>query len=255
MGFALLLCRALSPTSEASNGGRSSSPLDVARTSYRPLSLIISIVLFPYALLPQENPSAGTAGVPLLLEERSQLRRSTPRLHRRCLEYIYLFRFTSLIFDSDFCFCHRKDRLKDSLILQDGFFSDVARTKGVNHIVLLSQLRYYKGSGGFQAIMNSKARELADRDEKAVITAGVPYTLIRTGLLQSVPSGDHAFSFSKGDAAKGNLSKEDAAVFCVEALESPPEEGLIFQVANGEEKVTDWKVKFAALIEGTGVLQ
>ncbi|XP_042386922.1 uncharacterized protein LOC121978680 [Zingiber officinale] len=137
----------------------------------------------------------------------------------------------------------------------DGFFSDVARTKGVNHIVLLSQLRYYKGSGGFQAIMNSKARELADRDEKAVITAGVPYTLIRTGLLQSVPSGDHAFSFSKGDAAKGNLSKEDAAVFCVEALESPPEEGLIFQVANGEEKVTDWKVKFAALIEGTGVLQ
>ncbi|XP_042380314.1 uncharacterized protein LOC121972738 [Zingiber officinale] len=135
------------------------------------------------------------------------------------------------------------------------FFSDVARTKGVNHIVLLSQLAYYKGSGGFQAIMNSKARELADRDEKVVITAGVPYTIIRTGLLQSVPSGDHAFSFSKGDAAKGNLSKEDAAVICVEALESPPEEGLIFQVANGEEKVTDWKVKFAALIEGTGVSQ
>ncbi|KAG6515366.1 hypothetical protein ZIOFF_025778 [Zingiber officinale] len=130
-----------------------------------------------------------------------------------------------------------------------------ARTKGVNHIVLLSQLAYYKGSGGFQAIMNSKARELADRDEKVVITAGVPYTIIRTGLLQSVPSGDHAFSFSKGDAAKGNLSKEDAAVICVEALESPPEEGLIFQVANGEEKVTDWKVKFAALIEGTGVSQ
>ncbi|XP_042384874.1 uncharacterized protein At2g37660, chloroplastic-like isoform X1 [Zingiber officinale] len=140
-------------------------------------------------------------------------------------------------------------------ILQDGFFSDIARTKGVNHIVLLSQLAYYKGSGGFQAIMNSKARELADRDEKAVITAGVPYTIIRTGLLQSAPSGDQSFSFSKGDAAKGSLSKEDAAVICVEALESPPEEGLIFEVVNGPERVTDWKVKFAALIEGTVVSQ
>ncbi|XP_074583964.1 uncharacterized protein LOC141839993 [Curcuma longa] len=137
----------------------------------------------------------------------------------------------------------------------DGFFSDVARTKGVNHIVLLSQLAYYKGSGGFQAILNSKAGKLADRDETTVITAGVPYTIIRTGLLQSVPSGDQGFSFSKGDAAKGSLSKEDAAVICVEALESPPEEGLIFEVVNGEEKVTDWKVKFAALIEGTVVSQ
>ncbi|XP_042377923.1 uncharacterized protein At2g37660, chloroplastic-like [Zingiber officinale] len=137
----------------------------------------------------------------------------------------------------------------------DGFFSDIARTKGVNHIVLLSQLAYYKGSGGFQAIINSKARELADRDEKAVITAGVPYTIIRTGLLQSVPSGNQSFSFSKGDAAKGSLSKEDAAVICVEALESPPEEGLIFEVVNGPERVTDWKVKFAALIEGTVVSQ
>ncbi|XP_074580607.1 uncharacterized protein LOC141837018 [Curcuma longa] len=116
---------------------------------------------------------------------------------------------------------------------------------------LILQLAYYNGSGGFQAIMNSKAGKLSDRDETAVITAGVPYTIIKTGLLQSVPSGDQGFSFSKGDAAKGSLSKEDAAVICVEALESPPEEGLIFEVVNGEEKVTDWKVKFAALIEGT----
>lgn len=103
--------------------------------------------------------------------------------------------------------------------------------------------------------MNSKARKLADRDEKAVITSGVPYTIVRTGLLQSVPSGNQGFSFNKGDAAKGRLSKEDAAVICVEALESPPQGGLIFEVVNGEEKVTDWKVKFAALVEGTVVSQ
>ncbi|KAG6515415.1 hypothetical protein ZIOFF_025827 [Zingiber officinale] len=158
----------------------------------------------------------------------------------------------SLIFDSDFCFCHRNDGLKGWLFLGH---SSNKRCKPHCSSISGPQLAYYKGSGGFQAIINSKARELADRDEKAVITAGVPYTIIRTGLLQSVPSGNQSFSFSKGDAAKGSLSKEDAAVICVEALESPPEEGLIFEVVNGPERVTDWKVKFAALIEGTVVSQ
>ncbi|KAG6492570.1 hypothetical protein ZIOFF_047533 [Zingiber officinale] len=51
--------------------------------------------------------------------------------------------------------------------------------------------------------MNSKARELADRDEKAVITTGVPYTIIRTGLLQSVPSGNQSFRFSKVNEPSG----------------------------------------------------
>ncbi|KAJ8479250.1 hypothetical protein OPV22_022977 [Ensete ventricosum] len=130
----------------------------------------------------------------------------------------------------------------------DGFFSDKGRTKGAQHIVLLSQLAFYRGSSGIQAVMNSKARKLAERDEETVIASGIPYTIIRAGLLQDSPGGKQGFSFSEGAAAKGRLSKGDAAAICVEALDSLQEEGLIFEVVNGEEKVRDWKEKFAELI-------
>ncbi|RWW13736.1 hypothetical protein GW17_00022533 [Ensete ventricosum] len=108
--------------------------------------------------------------------------------------------------------------------LMDGFFSDKERTKGAQHIVLLSQvliltrlqLAFYRGSSGIQAVMNSKARKLAERDEETVIASGIPYTIIRAGLLQDSPGGKQGFSFS--------------------------------EVVNGEEKVRDWKEKFAELI-------
>ncbi|RZR93924.1 hypothetical protein BHM03_00022508 [Ensete ventricosum] len=78
------------------------------------------------------------------------------------------------------------------------------------------QLAFYRGSSGIQAVMNSKARKLAERDEETVIASGIPYTIIRAGLLQDSPGGKQGFSFS--------------------------------EVVNGEEKVRDWKEKFAELI-------
>lgn len=57
------------------------------------------------------------------------------------------------------------------------------------------QLAAYKGSSGIQALMNSKARKLAERDEAAVIASGIPYTIIRAGLLQNSPGGEQGFSF------------------------------------------------------------
>uniref|UniRef100_A0A0E0NWF5 NAD(P)-binding domain-containing protein n=1 Tax=Oryza rufipogon TaxID=4529 RepID=A0A0E0NWF5_ORYRU len=111
----------------------------------------------------------------------------------------------------------------------DGFFSDLD----------------LKGSGGLQAIMNSKLRKLAERDEEVVLASGIPSTIIRTGSMQSTPGGDRGFDFTEGAAAKGRMSKEDAATICVEALDSIPQTTLIFEVANGDEKVTDWKAWFA----------
>ncbi|XP_066165135.1 uncharacterized protein [Oryza sativa Japonica Group] len=128
--------------------------------------------------------------------------------------------------------------------VEDGFFSDLD-LKGVQHIVLLSQLSVYRGSGGLQAIMNSKLRKLAERDEEVVLASGIPSTIIRTGSMQSTPGGDRGFDFTEGAAAKGRMSKEDAATICVEALDSIPQTTLIFEVANGDEKVTDWKAWFA----------
>ncbi|WVZ57254.1 hypothetical protein U9M48_007659 [Paspalum notatum var. saurae] len=141
----------------------------------------------------------------------------------------------------------------------DGFFSEPIDLKGVQHIVLLSQLAVYRNSGGLQAIMNNKLKKLAERDEEVVLASGIPSTVIRTGSLQSTPGGERGFNFTKvsirkpslppGVAAMGRISKEDAATICVEALDGIPQNTLIFEVANGDEKVKDWKAWFAEQIK------
>lgn len=99
--------------------------------------------------------------------------------------------------------------------------------------------------------MNSNARKLAEQDENVVKSSGVPYSIIRTGLLKNAPGGQQGFCFEEGSAVKGSLSKEDAAFICVEALDSVPEKGLTFEVVNGAEKVSDWKKCFAMLMDGS----
>ncbi|XP_035816212.1 uncharacterized protein, chloroplastic-like isoform X2 [Zea mays] len=128
--------------------------------------------------------------------------------------------------------------------VEDGFFSEPIDLKGVQHIVLLSQLAVYRNSGGLQAIMNSKLKTLAEKDEEVVLASGIPCTIIRTGSLQSTPGRERGFDFTEGIASKGRISKEDAATICVEALNSIPLKTHIFEVANGKEKVIDWKAWF-----------
>lgn len=53
----------------------------------------------------------------------------------------------------------------------------------------------------------------------------------------------------QGCAGSGSISKEDAAFVCVKALEFVPQTGFVFEVANGESKVSDWKECLAALME------
>ncbi|KAH9665158.1 NAD(P)-bd dom domain-containing protein [Citrus sinensis] len=136
--------------------------------------------------------------------------------------------------------------------VEEGFISNAGSLKGVQHVILLSQLSVYRGSGGIQALMKGNARKLAEQDESMLMASGVPYTIIRTGVLQNTPGGKQGFQFEEGCAANGSLSKEDAAFICVEALESIPQIGLIFEVVNGEEKVSDWKKCFSRLMEKTG---
>lgn len=131
----------------------------------------------------------------------------------------------------------------------EGFLSKVESLKGVQHVVILSLLSVYRGSSGVQAIMNSNARKLAEQDESVVVASGIPYTIIRTGLLTNDRGGKPGFSFEKGCTVNGSLSKEDAAFICIEALDVVPERGLVFEVVNGEEKVLNWKDQFTRLME------
>ncbi|CAK9179895.1 unnamed protein product [Ilex paraguariensis] len=131
----------------------------------------------------------------------------------------------------------------------EGFLSSVESLKGVQHVVLLSQLSAYRGTSGLQAMINSTARKLAEQDETVVMASKIPYTIVRAGLLRNTPGGKQGFSFEEGSASQGSLSKEDAAFICVEALDAVPQRGIIFEVANGEENVVDWKECIAKLME------
>ncbi|XAR49898.1 hypothetical protein NMG60_11004073 [Bertholletia excelsa] len=133
----------------------------------------------------------------------------------------------------------------------EGFLSQVQSMKGIQHVVLLSQLSVYRSTGGIQALINGKARKLAEQDESVAMASGIPYTIIRAGSLQNTPGGKLGFNFEKGSSARGVLSKEDAAFICVEALDAIPPSGLVFEVVNGEEKVSDWKWCFARLMENS----
>ncbi|KAL3598507.1 hypothetical protein D5086_006425 [Populus alba] len=131
----------------------------------------------------------------------------------------------------------------------EGFLSNGGDLQGVKHVILLSQLSVYRGSGGIQALMKNNARKLAEQDESTLVSSGIPYTIIRVGMLQDTPGGTQGFSFEKGSAEKGSLSKEDAAFICVEALDVVPQLGFTFEAVNGEEKVSDWKERLTRLME------
>ncbi|KAG8388418.1 hypothetical protein BUALT_Bualt02G0123800 [Buddleja alternifolia] len=131
----------------------------------------------------------------------------------------------------------------------EGFLCNIESWKGVEHVILLSQLSVYRDSTGIQAVMISNARKLAEQDENLVKASGVPYSIIRTGVLKNTPGGQQGFCFEEGSASKGSLSKEDAAFICVEALDNVPQKGLIFEVVNGGEKVSDWKECFVTLMD------
>ncbi|OMO66106.1 hypothetical protein COLO4_30769 [Corchorus olitorius] len=133
----------------------------------------------------------------------------------------------------------------------EGFLSSVESLKGVEHIILLSQLSIYRASSGIQALMTSNSMKLAEKDESVLMASGIPYTIIRAGMLKNTPGGTQGFNFSEGCAASGSLSMEDAAFICVIALEVVPQSRFTFEVVNGGEKVSDWKEVLTRLMEKT----
>lgn len=45
--------------------------------------------------------------------------------------------------------------------------------------------------------MKSNAKKLAEQDESVLMTSGIPYTIIRTGVLQDTPGGKQGFTFDE----------------------------------------------------------
>ncbi|XP_038896430.1 uncharacterized protein LOC120084693 isoform X4 [Benincasa hispida] len=116
---------------------------------------------------------------------------------------------------------------------------------------LYVELSNYRSASGVQALLKGNAKKLAEQDEAVLVASEIPYTIIRAGLLKDIPGGNQGFSFEEGCATTGTLSKEDAAFICVEATDVIPKGGFAFEVANGNEQVSDWKGCLTRLLEKT----
>ena len=60
------------------------------------------------------------------------------------------------------------------------------------------------------------------------------------------------FSLQQGCATSGSIGKEDVAFVTLGALDYVPQTGFMFEVANGDNKVSDWKECLATLMEKAG---
>ncbi|XWS12131.1 hypothetical protein CRYUN_Cryun37aG0063600 [Craigia yunnanensis] len=79
----------------------------------------------------------------------------------------------------------------------EGSLSSVESLKGVEHVNLLSQSSVYRASSGIQALMTNNPRKLAEKDESVLMASGIPYTIIRAGMLQNSRGGTQGFSFEE----------------------------------------------------------
>lgn len=59
------------------------------------------------------------------------------------------------------------------------------------------QLSVYRSASGIQALLKGNATKLAEQDESVLLASGIPYTIIRAGLLQDTPGGNQGFSFEE----------------------------------------------------------
>lgn len=59
------------------------------------------------------------------------------------------------------------------------------------------QLSVYRSSNGIQALVKGNAKKLAEQDESMLMASGIPYTIIRAGILENTPGGKQGFKFDE----------------------------------------------------------
>ncbi|KAI5057377.1 hypothetical protein GOP47_0027392 [Adiantum capillus-veneris] len=128
-----------------------------------------------------------------------------------------------------------------------GALADKEITEGIEHIVFLSQFAAYSNAGGLAGLLNMKARRQAEEEEAAIRNLGIPCTIVRSATLRDEPGGLKGFNFKEGCTQGGSISREDAALICVKALDFPPKEAIVFEVASGDDLVDDWGALFNSL--------
>ncbi|MGB3402334.1 MAG: CIA30 family protein [Microcoleaceae cyanobacterium] len=86
------------------------------------------------------------------------------------------------------------------------------------------------------------------KGEDVVRSSGIPYTVVRPCALTEA-AGNQALSVDQGDTIKGQISREDMAELCIQALNYPDACNVTFEVKAEEkgQKPGDWKSLFSQL--------
>ncbi|EFJ27992.1 hypothetical protein SELMODRAFT_94138 [Selaginella moellendorffii] len=108
--------------------------------------------------------------------------------------------------------------------------NDKKMLKGVEHIVYVSELASSRAARGLQSLLRSGSAQDALRDEAALAKLGVPYTILRPAMLRDEPGGVRGFKVRRVDQIEGMMSREDAALLCVKALDARPQQALVLEV-------------------------
>ena len=86
------------------------------------------------------------------------------------------------------------------------------------------------------------------KGEEALRSSGVPYTVVRPGGLVNLPGNQDALIFAQGDTTGGIISREDVALICIAALQTPAAVNKTFETYSSKEAGTNnWPELFAAL--------
>ena len=83
------------------------------------------------------------------------------------------------------------------------------------------------------------------RAEKFLQSGKLPYTIVRPGWLTDDPGGRLAIKMEQGGRGSGQVSREDVAEVCVQALLQHSAQGKTFELFNTEgHPPTDWNTLF-----------
>ncbi|XP_024530162.1 uncharacterized protein At5g02240 isoform X2 [Selaginella moellendorffii] len=128
--------------------------------------------------------------------------------------------------------------------------NDKKMLKGVEHIVYVSELASSRAARGLQSLLRSGSAQDALRDEAALAKLGVPYTILRPAMLRDEPGGVRGFRVRRVDqledssGIEGMMSREDAALLCVKALDARPQQALVLEIANVDAQARDVEAVF-----------
>ncbi len=86
------------------------------------------------------------------------------------------------------------------------------------------------------------------KGEDVIRSSGIPYTIIRPCALTE-KAGEQALSLDQGDTMKGQVSREDIAELCIQALNQPQASNVTFEVKSEQNghAAGDWQGLFSSV--------